>query len=256
MGQLAAEPTVFHVQQAQQAVAVDDAYFYVINNKTITKHDKKSGEFVSLFDGTSLGLHHMNSGMVYDGKLYCAHSNFPKLPMTSSIEIFDTETMEHESSYSLGISVHGSLTWIDYDKDSGYWYMSFAHYVDERLRSDERDNRWTTVVQYDGHWNSRQSWVFPEHLIEAFKKHSNSGGAIGPQGYFYCTGHDDGELYVLGIPKSGYTLKHIATVPAPIHGQGVAIDRSINDRLVFYGIRRSENAVVSFDVDTISRALP
>ena len=249
MGQMAKELTVFNVQKAQQAVAVDENYFYVINNKTITKHDKKNGGLVASCDGTSLGLHHMNSGIVYQGKLYCAHSNFPKLPMASSIEVFDTQTMKHESSYSLGISVYGSLTWIDYDEQSNQWYMGFAHYSSEKLRTDERDNRWTTLVQYDHNWNSKQAWVFPEHIIKAFKDYSNSGGSIGSDGYFYCTGHDNGELYVLEIPKSGYTLQHIATITAPIHGQGLAIDRSIKDALVFYGIRRAENAVVSFRID-------
>lgn len=249
MGQQTKELTVFTVPKAQQAVAVDNEYFYVINNKTITKHDKKSGELIASFDGTSLGLHHMNSGMVYRGKLYCAHSNFPQLPMKSSIEVFDTGTMKHESSYSLGISAYGSLTWIDYDERRKQWYMGFAHYSDEKLRSDERDNRWTTLVQYDRNWNSKQSWVFPDSLIEAFNGYSNSGASIGPDGYFYCTGHDNGELYVLEIPESGYTLRHIATIPAPIHGQGVAIDRSIKGATVFYGIQRAENKVVSFEID-------
>jgi len=249
MGQRSKELTVFNVPKAQQAVAVDNDHFYVINNKTITKHDKKSGELIARFDGTSLGLHHLNSGVVYHGKLYCAHSNFPELPMKSSVEVFDTRTMKHASSYSLGISVYGSLTWIDYDGRSKQWYMGFAHYSDEKLRTDERDNRWTTVVQYDRNWHSKQSWTFPKHIVEAFKDHSNSGGSIGPDGYFYCTGHDNGELYVLEIPQSGYTLRHIATIPAPIHGQGVAIDRSIKDASVFYGIRRATNEVVSFEVN-------
>lgn len=249
MGQSAKELTVFNVEKAQQAVAVDGSYFYVINNKTITKHAKKTGELIASFDGTSQGLHHMNSGMVYQGKLYCAHSNFPELPMASSIEVFDTQTMKHESSYSLGILVYGSLTWIDYDEQSKHWYMGFAHYSKEELRADERDNRWTTLVQYDLNWNSKQAWVFPESLIEAFKDHSNSGGSIGSDGYFYCTGHDNGEIYVLEIPKSGYTLQHIATIPAPIHGQGLAIDRSIKGAPVIYGIRRADNVVVSFKID-------
>lgn len=248
MGQQAKELASFEVQKAQQAVAVDGNHFYVVNNATITKHDKKSGTLVARFDGTSLGLQHMNSGMVYKGKLYCAHSNFPKLPMMSSIEVFDARTLEHVSSYSLGISEYGSLTWIDYDEPSGYWYMGFAHYSSEKLRTDERDNRWTTLVQFDRDWNRKQAWVFPELIIEAFHQHSNSGGAIGPQGRFYCTGHDNSELYVLEIPESGYTLRHIATVKAPIYGQGIAIDRSIKDALVFYGIQRSENTVVSFSI--------
>ena len=246
MGQSTDVLAVFDVPKAHQAVAVDQYYFYVINNKTITKHDKKTGELVAGFDGTSLGLHHMNSGMVYKHKLYCAHSNFPEFPMTSSIEVFDTRTMKHESSYSLGISTYGSLTWIDYDERNKQWYMGFAHYSAEKLRIDERDNRWTTIVQYDRNWNSKQSWVFPAPLIEAFGGYSNSGASIGWDGYFYCTGHDNSELYKMKLPESGYTLQHVATIPAPIYGQGVAIDRSVKGATVVYGIRRADHEVVSF----------
>jgi ribose 5-phosphate isomerase B len=42
-----------------------------------------------------------NAGTVRDGSLYCAHSNFPRVPMASSVEIFDTGTMKHVGTHSL-----------------------------------------------------------------------------------------------------------------------------------------------------------
>lgn len=73
---------------------------------------------------------------------------------------------------------------------------------------------------------------------------SNSGGVIGKDGLLYCTGHDKAELYVLQIPKKGYTLQHIKTIPITIQGQGIALDQSVKDKLVFYGISRAGSTVI------------
>ena len=68
---------------------------------------------------------HLDSAMVMDGKIYAAHSNYPEWPMTSSLEIFDAETMEHVGTHSFGIQ-WGSLTWVDWH--DGHWWMTFANY--------------------------------------------------------------------------------------------------------------------------------
>lgn len=235
----------FKVKEAKQGVAVDDKYFYVINNSSITKHDKKTGELISRYDGSTKGLKHLNSGKVYKGKLYCAHSNFPEIPMVSSIEIFDTKTMQHVGSRSLGISTHGSLNWLD--RKGGHWYMGFAHY--SRENPEAKDNRWTTIVQYDDKWQQEEAWVFPKHIIEAFGTFSNSGAVVGNDDYFYCTGHDEEELYVLKKPTLGYTLEYVRTIKVPIQGQGIAVEGLTKDKSTFWGIRRSENSVVALEVD-------
>jgi hypothetical protein len=47
------------------------------------------------------------------------------------------------------------------------------------------------------------------------------------------------------LPKSGYTLEHVKTIPATIHGQGIAIDRTVRNKLVIYGLSdRKESSVV------------
>ena len=47
------------------------------------------------------------------------------------------------------------------------------------------------------------------------------------------------------LPKSGYTLEHARTISTTIHGQGIAIDRTIKDKLVIYGLsERKESSVV------------
>ncbi|SEI38364.1 hypothetical protein SAMN05216327_10193 [Dyadobacter sp. SG02] len=240
-------PTVktFDVGEAKQAVAVDAQHFYVINNSTITKHLKTDGKLVATWDGTKEGIVHLNSGVVIKGRLYCANSNYPEIPMTSSVEIFDVKTMKHVDTHSFGIAQHGSLTWLD-QKD-GHWFIGFAHYAGKEA-SEGRDVRWTSLVKYDMEWRQVEAWVFPKNLVDLFTPKSNSGGAWGGDGLLYCTGHDRGEVYVLKLPKSGYTLQHISTLPAPIKGQGIAIDRSVVGKISLYGIQRSKHTVTVSEI--------
>ncbi|CAG5072377.1 hypothetical protein DYBT9623_04133 [Dyadobacter sp. CECT 9623] len=244
--QTVTEISSFQVAEAKQAVAVDADFFYAINNSTISKYSKKDAKLIKTWDGEKEGIKHLNSGVVIKGKLYCANTNYPEIPMASSIEIFDVKTMQHIGNHSFGIAPHGSLTWID-QKD-GFWWAGFAHYAGKEA-SEGRDVRWTALVKYDMEWRELESWVFPKNLIALFTPKSNSGGGWGNDGKLYCTGHDRPELYVLKIPKSGYTLEHLATLPAPVEGQGIAFDQSVKSGVVLYGIKRSANAVTVSKID-------
>ncbi len=231
----------FQVSAAKQGVAVDEHHFYVINNSEITKHNKQDGKLVGSVNGKPLGFTHLNSGVVLDGKLYCANSNFPGIPMLSSVEIFDANTLKHTGGHSFGIDQRGSLTWID--RKDGFWWAVFAQYSGKNA-SEGKDNRWTTLVKMDDKWQQQGAWVFPESLSEAFGNYSNSGGNWSREGTLYCTGHDNAEIYELRIPASGYTLEYIRTIPAEaIEGQGIAIDRSEKSKTILYGILRSTNTV-------------
>jgi len=241
---VATELKSFPVGEAKQGVAVDRNYFYVINSSTITKHDKETGEQTTKWDGSSAGVKHLNSGVVINGKLYCATSNYPDTPMAGSIEIFNARTLEHTGSHSFGI-FKGSATWIDRRKE--FWYVGFAHYSGNGS-SEGKDTRWTTVVRFDRRWRETGSWIFPENIIKLFTPMSNSGATWGNDGKLYCTGHDKPEIYVMEIPETGYTLKHVETITTPVHGQGIATDRSVRDRSVIYGIRRDKNLVISFEI--------
>ncbi|MFB6097537.1 MAG: hypothetical protein ABEK84_00165, partial [Salinibacter sp.] len=84
----------FSAPEAFQAVAVDDEYVYAIDSHAIGKYDKTTGKRVDRWTAAEEGpIHHLNSGVVIDDTLYCAHSNFPEVPMVSSIELWDVETM-------------------------------------------------------------------------------------------------------------------------------------------------------------------
>ena len=94
----------FATEEATQGVAVDENFFYAISNRRIGKYDKHTGQRVGGWEGEPTGpIIHLDSGIVRDGLLSCAHSNYPGVPMVSSVEVFDTETLEHVGSHSFGI---------------------------------------------------------------------------------------------------------------------------------------------------------
>jgi len=209
----------FNAKEARQGIAVDDKYIYVIGTREIGKYDKNTHKLIKYWQGEKGGpIIHLDSGVIVDGKLYCAHSNYPGVPMTSSVEIWDAKTLTHIGSHSFGIH-RGSCTWVD--RHDGFWWAVFAHY--EKWKSETgKGTAWTTLVKFDDQWNDLQAWVFPKKIIERFIPMSNSGGSWGPDGLLYCTGHDHPELYVFQLPQMGSVLKLMEIIPINILGQGIA----------------------------------
>jgi len=228
----------FPAAEARQAVAVDSLYVYAIDNHTIGKYRKADGQKVGSWDYEELGIHHLNSGVVVGERLYCAHSNYPKVPMTSSIEIWDVRTIQHVGSHSFGI-YEGSATWVDYH--DGSWWVCFAHYG-KRGSTPGKGPEWTSVVRFDTNWVRREAWVFPESVLERFRPYSASGGAWGPGNLLYCTGHDRPEVYALKLPRAGSTLKLKFALRATFPGQGIAWDPF--EPGVLYAIDRGRREVV------------
>ena len=229
----------FSTEEATQGVAVDADHFYAITNRRIGKYDKQSGERVDEWVGAADGpIIHLDSGIVRDGRLYCAHSNYPGVPMVSSIEIFDTETMDHVGSHSFGI-FGGSATWVDWAK--GHWWVAFGHYAGFGGVADQGP-AWTNVVQFDESWRRVSGYVYPSDVVERFERMSNSGGTWGTDGQLYATGHDEGEVFVLSLPTAGSVLELREILPVTAEGQGIAWDRGEPGTL--YSIIRSSREVV------------
>jgi hypothetical protein len=229
----------FAAEEARQGVAVDRNSFYAVDNRRIGKYDKRSGETLASWSEKEDGpIVHLNSGIVIDGKLHCAHSNYPSVPMTSSIEIFDTETLRHIGSHSFGI-YEGSATWIDRRDDS--WWVGFAHY-EGKGGVPGKGPSWTSLLRFGKKWQRREGFVFPRSVVERFAGRSNSGGAWGPDGLLYATGHDAAEVYVLRPPKSGSTLELLEILPLEATGQGIAWDPA--EAGVLYSIVKSRREVV------------
>lgn len=235
---------------ATQAVAVDVEHFYAIGNSRIVKRRKEDGQVVARWSASDeLPLTHLNSGLVRDGRLYCCHSNFPRFPETSSVEIFDAETLQHVDSHSFGI-YEGSLTWIDWHNDA--WWAVFAHYS-KAVNDDphSKSHAYTALVKFDRQWRRLGGWVFPNSILARFDPHSCSGGFWGPGERLCVTGHDRHEIYGLELPRAGSEMEWVSIIPAQVTGQGIAWEReegneSAEDSLavLLYGISRSKREVV------------
>jgi predicted GH43/DUF377 family glycosyl hydrolase len=226
------------VPEAHQAVAVDATSFYAIANRSIARYEKGSAGSPpktlarwSAPDGSP--VKHLNSGIVLDGRLYCANSNWPTKPLKNSVEIFEASTLKHLERKTFPETA-GAINWIE--RHRGAWWIVFAFY-------SEADVRNTRLVRYDDQWKPTGIWTFPESVIQRFLPNSNSGGAFGPNGRLFVTGHDHAELYVLEVPQKPGELSHVTTVAAPIAGQGIAWDRS--DIGTLFGIVRKSRDVVS-----------
>lgn len=235
------EPVLrFHAEEARQAVAVDAAHFYAIDDRRIGKYAKATGERVASWEERPDGpIVHLNSGIVRDGRLHCAHSNYPALPMRSSIESFDADTLAHLASRDLGL-LPGSATWVD--RRDGLTFVGLGNYAG-RGGAAERGPEHSAVARFDADWRPLASLRFPEEVIRRFGTRSNSGGAFGPEGLLYATGHDAPELYLLRVPAAGAALELVAILPAPASGQGIAWDPSEPELL--WTIRREAREVVA-----------
>jgi hypothetical protein len=230
----------FTVPEANQGVGVDDRFFYAVDNQVIAKYEKKTGRFVAKWQGAKEGpILHLDGAYVRDGKIYCPHSNYPDWPMTSSVEIFDADTLQPAGNHSFGIN-WGSLTWLDfYD---GHWWATFANY-DVPYGPNKTPYGYkaaTQMIKFTADFKYVASWVLPKVLLDKFENMSNSGGSWGPDGFLYLSGHDPAELYKVRLPKMGSVLELVETLPMNIRGQGIAWDRS--ERGVIYGIVRATKA--------------
>jgi hypothetical protein len=238
----AAEPVArWTAEEAKQGVAADARFFYPITNNRIGKYDKKTGKRVAQWEGPRALYPHMNSCVVDGTQLICAASNYPAVPMSSAVEIFDTVTLKHIRSIALP-PLPGSLTWIERRGED--WYAGLANYPADHGGEPGHDHRWTLLVRLDAEFRPTASWHFPESVLSRFDPMSCSGGSWGDDGLLYVTGHDRPELYAMRLPEAGTVLEHVATIPLPTGGQAIAWDRSA-PRTLWSLDRKTRNVVAS-----------
>ena len=216
----ASEVARYPAEEARQGVVADERHFYAISNSTIGKYERDSGRRVAEWNGDPGQFRHMNSCIMLRAEIVCAASNYPEVPMASSVEWFDAAAMKHVRTRSLGPG-RGSLTWLDWH--DGSWWACFANY-DGRGGEPGRDHRLTTLVRYSLDFAEQGAWLFPEAVLERFAPYSSSGGVWGDDGMLYVTGHDRPEAYALRLPAAGSRLEHVATIVLPTAGQAVAWD--------------------------------
>jgi hypothetical protein len=195
--------------EATQAAAVGAEHVYAIDNTRVARYDRKTGKRVDVSTGAAT---HLNSGFWRDGKLYCAHSNYPKTPEQSEIKVLDPATMKLTTFHDFG-NFGGSLTWCVWHDD--HWWCNFAKYGQQ--------NAATFLVRFDDQWREQARWTWPRAVIERLGAYSLSGG-VWLDDELLATGHDDRVLFRLRLPKAGSELEFIGEEKTPFPGQGIALD--------------------------------
>lgn len=212
--------------EANQAACADERFVYAIDSKVIAKYDRATGKRVSTSTGDA---HHLNSGFLHDGSVYCAHSNYPRKPEKSEIMRLDTGTMVLSPFKNFG-EYRGSLTWVVRDGD--VWWCNFAHYGAENAK--------TVLVKLDTEWRELGAWSYPPEVIKELGQYSISGG-LWHDGYLLTTGHDHKVIYRLRLPTEGNVLELVDKIPSPCPGQGIAYDPKTRGLM---GIERSKRQVL------------
>jgi endonuclease/exonuclease/phosphatase family metal-dependent hydrolase len=212
--------------EAVQAAAADTQFVYAISSTQVAKYERASSRRVAVSDGEA---QHLNSGFFWKGRLYCAHSNYPKIPEQSEVKVLDVDTMRlmtHHDFHDFG----GSLTWVI--RSGEHWWCNFAHYGDA--------NHKTFLVKCDNDWREVARWTYPESIIRQLGRYSLSGG-VWRDGELLVTGHDDPVLFRVALPGQGNILVDKGRQAAPFTGQGIA-DDPVSGGLV--GINRARQQVV------------
>ncbi len=217
---------VLAAPEAVQAAAADGPFVYAISSTHVAKYDRKSGQRIAVSQGEA---QHLNSGFFWKGRLYCAHSNYPKQPEQSQVKVLDVESMQLTTFHDFQ-DFGGSLTWVI--RSGEHWWCNFAHYGDA--------NHKTFLVKFDNDWRELARWTYPDSIIRQLGRYSLSGG-IWHDGELLVTGHDDPVLLRVALPEQGSVLVDKGRQPAPFTGQGIA-DDPVTGGLV--GINRGKQQVV------------
>jgi hypothetical protein len=217
---------VLSAPEAHQATAADEKFVYAITNSQIAKYDRETGQKLATSTGPA---QHLNSGYLWQGKLLCAHSNYPRTPEKSEIMVLDVDTMKLSTFKDFG-NHGGSLTWVIRLND--HWWCNFAKYGD--------DNAKTFLVKFDDGWNEKGRWTYPPEVLAKLGRYSLSGG-IWHDGHLLVTGHDDPIVFRLRLPAKGTVLEYVETQRIPFTGQGFAHDPKTGGLV---GIHRGKRQVV------------
>jgi hypothetical protein len=216
----------FPAEEARQAAAADEQFVYAITNRVVARYDRKSGRRVDVSTGEA---QHLNSGYIHDGRLLCAHSNYPSVPEQSEIKVLDVKTMKLTTFHAFQ-DYGGSLTWVI--RKDGQWWCNFAKYDDQNAK--------TFLARFDDNWKETGRWTYPPEVIRQLNRYSLSGG-LWRGDVLLATDHDHQRLYRLQLPEKGTRLHYLGSQSAPFTGQGIALD-PVSGGLI--GINRARKRIV------------
>lgn len=197
---------------AIQAAVVSTSHAYAISNTTVAQYDRSSGRLMAT--GTAVDALHLNSGFFFDGKIYCAHSNYPAEPPESDIRVFDPTTGQLSLVHRFQ-NPPGSLVWCV--QRNGNWWCCFAWYRAENAR--------TVVIEFaeSDFVHELRRFTFPESVVADWDGMSASGG-IWDGDTLLVSHHHFPVLYRLAVPDTGTELEFVEALTCPFPGQGIAAD--------------------------------
>ncbi len=186
------ETRSFAAEESHQAAAAEGDHVYAITNDRIARYDRRSGKRLATSTGDA---EHLNSGFIWQGKLYCAHSNYPHTPELSQIKALDLETMQLTTFHDFG-DFGGSLTWVVRRDDA--WWCNFARY--------DQHNAETFLVRLNDDWKEMGRWTYPREVVERLGDRSISGGVFDGD-EILATDHDNRWLYRLRVPDGKWRTR-------------------------------------------------
>lgn len=217
---------VFPAVHATQAAAATETVFYAVSNRTIATHDRKTGTLVRESVGPA---EHLNSALIHDGKVYCAHSNYPAKPDTSEIRVYDPATNKLAVWRDFP-NPPGSLVWCLVKNNE--WWCCFAHYG--------KDNAKTVLIHYAEGFREKRRYTFPATVVADWDAMSASGGVWDGE-TLLVSHHHYPVLYRMRVPAKGAALELVEVLKCPFAGQGIAADPATGGLV---GIDRTKRAVV------------
>ena len=157
---------------------------------------------------------HLNSGFLHEGRVYCAHSNYPAEPPESEVRLFDPATGKLTLFHRFE-DPPGSLVWCV--RRGGNWWCCFAWY--------RGDNARTLLVEYayGGLEREVRRFTFPPAVVADWDGMSASGG-IWDGDTLLVSHHHFPILYRLALPAAGRELRLVEALGCPFPGQGIAAD--------------------------------
>ena len=87
---------------ATQAAAADERVVYAVSNTAVVLYDRATGKELAQSTGQA---EHLNSAFLWQGRLYCAHSNYPRKPHQSDLRVLDPATWELTVFHTNGASL-------------------------------------------------------------------------------------------------------------------------------------------------------
>jgi hypothetical protein len=221
---------------ATQAAAADERFVYAVSNTAVVRYDRATGAELAQSTGRA---EHLNSGFLWQGRLYCAHSNYPRKPDRSDLRVLDAMTMELTTFHTFA-DPPGSLTFAV--RRGEHWWCHFAHYG--------RENHRSVLVRYDVGWREAGRWTYPAELVADWGAYSLSGG-LWQGDHLLATGHDKRVIYRLKLPKEGSVMEVVEVLAAPFAGQGIAPDPKTGGLV---GIDRAKRQVLFARPDALLKS--